>query len=315
MRTFEATIAKRERVPLIIGIVGPSGGGKTGSALELAHGIKDIAGGDIYFIDTEARRALHYAEMTTFSDPSRKFSFHHINFPSPFAPADYMEAIDYAVKKGAKTIVVDSMSHEHSGAGGVMEMHDAETKRLADLWRVNPGKASIPAWNMPKQERTKLLNFILQAGVNFIFCYRAKEKIKVVTGKDPVQLGWQPIAGEEYVFEATLNCLLPPGANGVPEWEPEEKAEKQMIKLPQQFKHILTPGRPLSIEVGRQLAQWAMGGQTTKTPKQELADWMNKQNFTVDQKAVLRGMFTSADTSEELAQVRAKADEFLGGGE
>ena len=263
MRTFEAKTAKREQVPLIIGLVGPSGGGKTGSALELATGIQEIVGGDIFFIDTEARRALHYAEMQTFSESGKRFVFKHVPFSAPFSPADYVSAIKYSLDQGAKTIVVDSFSHEHSGAGGVMEMHDEETNRLAGLWKVNQAKASIPAWNLPKQERTKLLNFILQAGVNFIFCYRAKEKIKIVSGKDPVQLGWQPIAGEEYVFEATLNCLLPPGANGVPEWEPAEKAERQMIKLPQQFRPILTPGRPLSIAVGRELAQWAQGGSST----------------------------------------------------
>ena len=235
--------------------MGPSGGGKTGSALELAHGIQEVVGGEIYYIDTEAKRALHYADIQTFSDDGRRFSFRHIPFGAPFGPLDYLSAIEHCIRKGAKTIVVDSMSHEHEGQGGVLEMHEAELNRLGG----DRNKMTMLAWQKPKSERRQLINSILQQPVNFIFCFRAKEKMKLVPGKSPEARGWQPIAGEEFVFEMTLNCLLPPGANGVPEWNPEEKAERQMIKLPQQFRSILTPGRALSIAVGRELAKWAEG--------------------------------------------------------
>jgi ABC-type sulfate/molybdate transport systems ATPase subunit len=52
-RNFEARDAVREHVPLLIGLTGPSGGGKTFSALRLATGIQQVTGGDIYFVDTE----------------------------------------------------------------------------------------------------------------------------------------------------------------------------------------------------------------------------------------------------------------------
>ena len=61
-RTFEAKPAVRQKVPLLCGLVGPSGGGKTFSALRLATGMQQVSGGDIYIVDTEARRALHYAD-------------------------------------------------------------------------------------------------------------------------------------------------------------------------------------------------------------------------------------------------------------
>jgi hypothetical protein len=48
-RKFTANDAKREHVPLLIGLTGPSGGGKTYSALRLATGIQQVTGGDIYF--------------------------------------------------------------------------------------------------------------------------------------------------------------------------------------------------------------------------------------------------------------------------
>jgi len=264
-RTFTDSVARRERVPLLIGLVGPSGGGKTWSGLELLHGIQEVTGGDIGVIDTEARRALHYAGVT--NSVGKPFTFRHLPFEAPFGPMDYLAAIEHLYKAGVRNIMVDSMSHEHEGPGGVLEMHDAELQRLAGDDFGRRAKMTMLAWQKPKAERRALLNAILQMPVNFVFCFRAKEKIKMQPGKDPLQLGWQPIAGEEFVFEMTLNCLLPPGANGVPEWSPEEKAERQMIKLPQQFRPILTPGRPLSIEVGRELARWAEGGAVGQVSK------------------------------------------------
>ena len=101
--------------PILIGLVGPSGSGKTYSALRLATGIQSVVGGDIFVIDTEARRSLHYAD---------KFNFRFLQFDPPFGPLDYLAAIRHCVSKGAKTIVVDSMSHEHEGKGGVQHPLD-----------------------------------------------------------------------------------------------------------------------------------------------------------------------------------------------
>lgn len=256
-RTFEDTPAVREQVPLLIGLVGASGSGKTYSALRVASGIQAVSGGDVFFIDTEARRALHYAD---------KFKFRHLNFGAPFGSLDYLSAIEHCVKKGAKTIIVDSLSHEHEGPGGVLEEHEHEMQRIAAAWKVSQDKASIPAWAKPKMKRRQFLNGILQMQANFLFCFRAKEKIKIVSGKQPVHLGWMPIAGEELVYEMTLNCLLYPAAGGVPIWQPEESGEKIMIKLPEQFRNIFADRQPLSEDIGRKLAEWAKGGTPAAPP-------------------------------------------------
>ncbi len=294
VRTFEDLPAKRERVPLLIGLVGPSGGGKTWSGLELLHGIQEVTGGDIGVIDTEARRSLHYAGLK--NSAGKPFTFRHLPFGAPFGPLDYLAAIKHLVDKGVRNIMIDSMSHEHEGPGGVLEMHDAELQRLAGDDYGKRGKMTMLAWQKPKSERRALLNAILQMPVNFVFCFRAKEKIKLQPGRDPVQLGWQPIAGEEFIFEQTVNCLLPPGANGVPDWEPIEKAEKQMIKLPQQFRDILTPGRPLSVEVGRELAKWAEGGVQKQTKRQQVIGFIdeNKDILTPEQLDTVKKMLPNA---------------------
>jgi hypothetical protein len=251
-RTFEDRPATREATPLMVGLVGPSSSGKTFSALRLAEGIQRVTGGDIYGLDSEARRMLHYAD---------RFKFRHVPFGAPFGPLDYLAAIQYCVAKGARIILVDSMSHEHEGPGGVLEMHEAETKRLSALWKVKESVAQIAAWAKPKQERRRLINSLLQIPVHFIFCFRAKEKLKIVKGKDPEPLGFMPQAGEEFVYEMTLKCLLLPGANGFPTWKSDMPGERAMMKLPEQFRPIFAnqAGTQLSQDVGQQLAEWAAG--------------------------------------------------------
>lgn len=258
-RSFEHKPATRERVPLLVGLMGPSGGGKTFSALRLATGIQRVSnGGPIFVIDTEARRALHYAD---------RFDFQHVPFSPPFSPLDYLAAVEHCVKNGAGTVIIDSTSHEHEGPGGVLEMHDKLTDELAAKWKTSRDNANMAAWKEPKMQRRRLINTMLQFPCNFILCFRAKEKVKVASkkqrqaGEDAVtQLGFMPIAGEEFVFEMTVNCLLLPGAGGVPTWLSDELGEKMMIKLPEQFRDIFSKSQPLSEDIGAELAKWAAGG-------------------------------------------------------
>lgn len=264
-RSFEDKPAARERVPLMVGLFGPSGGGKTFSALRLATGIQRVVGGDIYVIDTEARRALHYAPRPGESPVhGQTFSFKHVVFGAPFSPLDYLAAIEHCVAKGARTIIVDSMSHEHEGPGGVLEMHEAECERLMKLWRTNSRDAvQMPAWSAPKQDRRRMINTILQLPCNFIFCFRAKQKTKMPKKGDKDRelkaLGFMPIAGEEFVFEMGVCGLLMPGADGYPTWVSDMPGEDQMIKFPGQFRSLLAD-KQLTEDIGEQLARWSEGG-------------------------------------------------------
>ncbi|MFA7295683.1 MAG: ATP-binding protein [Dehalococcoidia bacterium] len=248
---FEDFEAVRTQVLLWLGLVGPSGCGKTYSALELATGMQEVSGGDIHLLDTENGRGRFYAD---------RFKFRHVPFSPPFGPADYRAAFAHSIKKGAKIIIADSFSHEHDGPGGVLQMHDAEvTRRGGD-------KHSFAAWAAAKAPRKDLITFMMQSDVNYILCFRAKEKIKLDASKKPISLGWQPIAGQDYIYELALNCLLLPGCKGVPIWNPNDliPAERQMVKLPEQFTELFADGPQLSRQVGAALATWASGGQASR---------------------------------------------------
>jgi len=253
-RSFEDKPAVRQQVPLLIGLMGPSGGGKTFSALRLATGIQQVSGGDIFVIDTEARRALHYAD---------KFKFRHLEFNAPFGSLDYLAAIRHCVAKGGGTVIVDSMSHEHEGPGGLLDMHDQELTRMAGDDYAKRERVKMLAWAKPKAARRQFINGLLQMNANFIFCFRAKETAKPVkkNGKTEVEgQGFMPIAGDEFVFEMTVNCLLLPRAGGVPTWQTDQPGERIMMKLPQQFMPLFEAREPLSEGLGAKLAEWAKGG-------------------------------------------------------
>src|SRR5690606_33406969 len=105
--SYEFRPAKREQVSLLIGVAGASGSGKTYSALRLATGLCNGKG--MAVIDTEAGRALHYADQ---------FKFDHCDMRPPFRPDAYRAAIEAADTKGYDVIVIDSVSHEWAGEGG-----------------------------------------------------------------------------------------------------------------------------------------------------------------------------------------------------
>ena len=102
-RVFPVSVAKRAKVPLLVGLFGPSGSGKTYSALRLATGITSVAGGDIYVIDTEANRALHYADT---------FKFQHVPFSEPFGSLDYLAVLRQCVCAGC-----DHLKEENGPTG------------------------------------------------------------------------------------------------------------------------------------------------------------------------------------------------------
>jgi hypothetical protein len=254
-REFTLRAGVREQVPLLVGISGPSGSGKTYSALEMATGMQEAVGGPIIFIDTENRRALHYADV---------FKFEHLDMGAPFGSLDYLAALRFAADQKPAAIIVDSMSHEHEGPGGMVDYHARELHRMAGDDYKKQERMTMLAWQKPKQARRALLNGLVRLNSNVIMCFRAGEKSK--PGKDAngktaiIEQGFTPIAGPEFVYEMTLSALLYPGARGVPTWESDKPGEHGATKMPGWASEMFAPGRALTRAHGRALAEWAKGG-------------------------------------------------------
>ena len=264
--SFAFKRAIRENVGLLIGLAGASGSGKTFTAFRLATGIC----GDKPFavIDTESRRALHYAD---------DFKFDHLEIGAPFRPETYLDAIVAADKAGYPVIVVDSMSHEHAGDGGLLDWHDELLDEFVDRAQKTPDRRSewqirdannMRAWIKPKMAHKKMVMRLLQSRAHLILCFRAEEKVEI--GKDekgktkivPKQSivglnGWMPVCEKNLPYELTCSFLLTADKPGVP----------QPIKLQEQHKIFFPLDRPITEESGRLIAAWAAGGKPEKPRK------------------------------------------------
>ena len=243
--------AIRESVGLLIGLAGGTGAGKTFSAMRLAQGIS----GDRPFavIDTEAGRAKHYSD---------RFVFDHGDLRPPFTPQAYAEAILAADEAGYPAIVVDSMTHEWAGEGGVLEMQEEELERMAgDNWQKREA-CRMAAWIKPKMQHKKMVQRLLQVRAHLILCFRAEEKVEMVkdekTGKMVIVPkksttgldGWMPVCEKNLPYELTASFLLTADAPGMP----------KAIKLQEQHRPMFPANKPVDEESGKRVAVWASGG-------------------------------------------------------
>jgi|SRR5215831_1405137 len=240
---YQAKPAVRAEEPLLIGILGPPAGGKTLSALRLAHGIQSVRGGDIIVIDTEAGRSRKYCDRIKFDvlelDPGSR-------------SGAFLAAIQAQLERKPAAIIVDSASDEHDS---YLAWHDELVPKM--------GGNEWAAWAKPKAERKALISGILKIKVPLIFTFRAREKTRqeIDRGKKIVtNIGWQPVAPIEIVHTLDLVCLLPPRADGVPVWKSDKVGEDFVIKLPVFLQPFIQEGRALDENMGAAFARWARGG-------------------------------------------------------
>lgn len=252
--SFTHRPAKRENTPLIVGLAGPTKSGKTYSAHLLARGLAN--GGPITMINAEGAKGHQYAD---------EFAYTAIDITRPYTPERYTEALRYALGLDPKpaVVIVDSMSHMHDGPGGLLEYHDTELDRLAgeSADRRTRDRYNWTAWIKPKAAENTFIYTMLEADCHIIACFRAKPKLKIVRGQEPIDLGLQPIAGERVAFETIFTLMLPPHSKGVPDLEQSE------MRKP--FDSLIPTGEPLSEETGRKLAAWAAGSAPAPEPPSE----------------------------------------------
>lgn len=241
--TFQFQEAVRENVSVLIALAGPSGSGKTYSALRMAQGLAN--GKPIAFIDTEARRGLHYADA---------FKFMHADMRAPFHPARFVEAIRAAENAGAGVVIIDSFSHEYDGPGGIIDMAD----ELAERGVKSPGN-----WKEPKMLHKRLMNELLQCRASIIFCLRADEKIEIVRegGKTQIRpLGWVPICEKRFMYEQTASFTLTADNPGKPNFALPHK-------LQEQHRAFFPEGQFIDETAGKAIAEWAAGGVAPAAPE------------------------------------------------
>lgn len=186
---------QRHSQRLRLALCGPSGAGKTWSALLLAKGLMQNSGGRIALLDTERGSASLYSRLCEFDSAA---------LAPPFSPERYIEAIRAAEAAGYEVLVIDSLSHAWAGPGGVLEMQDRAAKSLRN---------SFAAWREVTPEHNALVDALLDSSCHIIATLRSKTAYEVQQdgGRTRVQkVGLAPVQrdGLEYEFTVVLDLAV-----------------------------------------------------------------------------------------------------------
>ncbi|MFA6605122.1 MAG: ATP-binding protein [Patescibacteria group bacterium] len=179
--------AQRSTKKARVALLGPSGAGKTYTALQLAKG---IAGEDgrIALIDTENHSAELYADVVDFD----------VLCLERFSPRDYIAAIAEAAAAGYSVLIIDSLSHAWVGKGGVLEQVDNASARSAS-------KNSFGAWRDVTPEHNRLVDALVRAPLHLVVTMRTK--VEWVLEQDakgrtvPRKVGMAPVQREGLDYE------------------------------------------------------------------------------------------------------------------
>lgn len=196
---MEVTDGRREKQKALIGLAGPSGSGKSLSSMLLAYGLMKEAYPDlseeelwkkIGVADTEHKRALTY--IGQLHNDVTIGSFKHINFEPPFNTDRYNMAIKLLKQQGCEVIIIDSLSHQWQGAGGVVETHGQMQGN------------SFQNWGKLAPESSKLTIGLTTQDVHVITTLRVKSDyvVEQVDGKNvPKKVGMKPVQKDDMEYE------------------------------------------------------------------------------------------------------------------
>jgi len=176
--------AQRKQAKIKLALQGPSGSGKTMSALLLASGITDWS--KIAVIDTENHSADLYAHLG---------QYNVLALTKPFTPERYIKAIETCVEAGIEVIIIDSISHEWDGSGGILNLHGAM-----------PGN-SFTNWAKVTPRHNAFVQKILESPCHIIATIRSKTDYAMVekNGKYSVEkLGLKGITRDGMDYEFSL---------------------------------------------------------------------------------------------------------------
>lgn len=193
--------AARKNVKARVIISGPTGSGKTMSALLFAYGLT----GDwdkIVVLDSESGSGELYTGASVPGDTVVIGNYAYIGIDPPFTTDKYLGALRAAEEYGAEVIIIDSLTHLWQGEGGILSKHD----RITDADKY---KNSFTAWRKITPELNAFIESMLRSKAHVILTLRSKMEYSQVkdenTGKNRIEkLGLAPIFKEGITYESTI---------------------------------------------------------------------------------------------------------------
>jgi hypothetical protein len=188
MESLNFRKASRSQAKIKLGLQGPSGSGKSTSALLLAYGLV----GDwskIVVIDSENGSADLYSHLG---------DYNVLGISAPYTPEKYTECIQFCHAQGMEVIIIDSISHEWEGDGGILDIHG------------NMAGNSFTNWSKLTPRHNSFVNAILYTPVHVIATIRSKQDYVMMekNGKAaPEKVGLKGVTrdGMDYEFTVVLD--------------------------------------------------------------------------------------------------------------
>jgi AAA domain len=233
--------ASRKHAKIKMALQGPSGSGKTYSALLIAFGLCNNWN-KIAVIDTENHSSELYAHLG---------NFQVLHLEAPFNPERYVEAIQTCEREGIEVIIIDSISHEWEGIGGILEVHS------------NMAGNSYTNWSKLTPRHNSFVQHILQSPCHIIGTIRSKQEyvLSEKNGKQvPEKVGMKCVTREGMDYEFTLVFELDVKNNAT-----ATKDRTSLFTGKPEFK--------LTAETGKKILEWCNEGVAVQ--KKDLTERIN----------------------------------------
>ncbi len=227
-------LARRKQAKIKMALQGPSGSGKTYGALLIGQGLCGNWG-KIAVIDTENYSASLYAHLGNYTV---------VNIAAPYSPEKYIEAIKLCEQAGMEVIIIDSISHEWEGAGGILDVH-------SNL----PGNSFVN-WGKLTPRHNAFIQAILQSPCHIIGTIRSKQEyvLSERNGKQvPEKVGMKGVTRDGMDYEFTIVFDLGIKHNAI--------CSKDRTGL-----FMDQPDFKITSEVGTKILQWCSQGEPAEKP-------------------------------------------------
>lgn len=216
--------ATRQKAKIRLGLSAVSGGGKTFSALLIAKGLTGNLS-KVAIIDTENGSADLYEHLG---------DYNVLPLTAPYSPERYIDAIKACEAAGMEVIIIDSITHEWDGEGGVLQIADSMSGN------------SFTNWAKLTPRHQAFINAMLQSTAHIITTVRRKQDYEMTKGSDGKlkveKAGLKEVTREGWEYELTINLQLDQKHNAIaskdrtglfmdkPEFVPSEKTGEMILE-------------------------------------------------------------------------------------
>lgn len=243
MSDLKVEKAQREKIKIPILLSGVSGSGKTVSSLLLAFGIvssmfpestEEEQWRKVGLIDTEHRRASLNTDIEIADQHIGHFEV--VNLSEPFTIDRYEEAFYLLVNEGCEVIIIDSISHNWEGKGGILDVVDSYGGKFSDWKKVKPVEDRFKELAINDK-----VHVISTTRVKQDYIMEINEKGKTA----PRKVGLKMIQKDNLEYEYAVSFRIEQGAMAYPMKDNS---------------NIFTEPKVLTVEDGKKLYEWSEVG-------------------------------------------------------